>query len=72
MFEKSNEYAIVRHLAVRDYLRNHEEEVFAYGELKSKLAKLYPNDIQAYSEGKNVFIQNLEERALSWYEGICL
>jgi GrpB-like predicted nucleotidyltransferase (UPF0157 family) len=45
-----------RHLAFRDYLHDHPEEARAYGNLIEQLARRYPNDIQAYMDGKNVIL----------------
>jgi GrpB-like predicted nucleotidyltransferase (UPF0157 family) len=67
VFEKSNTYDIERHLAVRDYLRIHPEDAYEYGELKSKLAIMFPLDIEAYCDGKGNFVQELERKALEWY-----
>ncbi len=66
MFEKSNSNDIERHLAVRDYLRTHPEEAFEYGELKSRLATMFPDDIEAYCDGKDHFVKELERKALEW------
>ncbi|WP_113930944.1 GrpB family protein [Bacillus sp. P14.5] len=47
---------IERHLVLRDYLRAMKDEAEKYGRLKSELAAKYPNDIEAYIEGKmNLF-----------------
>ncbi len=59
----------VRHLAFRDYLRAHPEEAAAYGRLKTELARRHPTDIQAYMDGKDVFVKELEARALAWRNG---
>lgn len=67
IFQISNSKDIERHLAVRDYLRTHPEDVFEYGQLKSKLATLYPSDIEAYCDGKDAFVKELERKALKWY-----
>ena len=66
VFQYDNTNDIERHLAVRDYLRAHENEKIAYGKLKEHLAKEFPNDIEAYSNGKHEFVKNLEKRALEW------
>ncbi len=66
MFEKSNSNDIERHLAVRDYLRTHQEEAFEYGELKSRLATMFPDDIEDYCDGKDHFVKELERKALEW------
>ncbi|MGD6804058.1 GrpB family protein [Rossellomorea vietnamensis] len=57
---------IERHLLFRDYLRMRKNEAEKYGRLKSELAAKYPNDIEAYIEGKKDFVQELEMRALKW------
>ncbi|KEJ01993.1 GrpB family protein [Clostridium botulinum] len=66
VFEKSNSNDIERHLAVRDYLRTHPEEAFEYGELKSRLATMFLDDIEAYCDGKDHFVKELERKALEW------
>jgi GrpB-like predicted nucleotidyltransferase (UPF0157 family) len=55
-----------RHLAVRDYLRAHPEEVVAYAELKRRLVASTPGDRLAYIEGKEEYVAELERRALAW------
>ena len=67
IFEISNSRDIDRHLAVRDYLRAHPQDAFEYGQLKSKLAALYPFDNKAYCDGKDAFVKELERKALKWY-----
>ena len=48
--------ALNNHLALRDHLRSHPEDLVEYGRLKRELAARYPNDIDAYIEGKTSFI----------------
>lgn len=67
IFQYDNEYEIKRHLAVRDYLISHTEDMIEYGKLKERLAQQFPKDIEGYSDGKNDFVQNLERKALEWY-----
>lgn len=67
VFQCDNHAAIQRHLAFRDYLRTHPQAAKCYGELKTVLAQMYPNDIEAYMDGKNAFVKNLEQKALGWY-----
>ena len=55
-----------RHLAFRDYMRAHPENANAYGRLKEDLARKYPRDIEAYMDGKDAFVKEMENRALSW------
>lgn len=66
MFQFDNEMEINRHLAVRDYLRSHPEEAKQYGDLKAKLAEQHPEDWEAYMNGKDAFVQDLERKALLW------
>lgn len=67
IFEARNLKDITRHLAVRDYLQAHSQEAFEYGELKSKLATAHSSDIEAYCDGKDAFVKELERKALKWY-----
>ena len=55
-----------RHLAFRDYMIAHPAEAQEYGELKRKLAREHPDDITAYSDGKEPFIKEHEARAIAW------
>lgn len=68
IFQDGNQEDILRHLAVRDYLRTHAEEMKRYGELKETLAGQFPKDIEAYMDGKDAFVKELERKALLWYE----
>lgn len=58
---------IERHLAFRDYLRVHPEVCRQYGELKSQLAEVYPNDIEGYGDGKDDFVKSVEKDAIKWF-----
>ena len=55
-----------RHLAVRDYLRAHPDEVAAYAELKRSLVARALGDRLAYIEGKDDYVAALERRAVAW------
>jgi GrpB-like predicted nucleotidyltransferase (UPF0157 family) len=55
-----------RHLAVRDYLRAHPDEVGAYAELKRRLVGRAAGDRLAYITGKDSYVAALERRALAW------
>jgi GrpB-like predicted nucleotidyltransferase (UPF0157 family) len=52
-----------RHLLFRDYLRRHPEARDEYGALKSRLALEFPGDRQAYMDGKEPLILDLNRRA---------
>lgn len=58
---------IYRHLAVRDYLLEHPEEVTAYSDLKTKLAQSY-DETPEYRNAKRDYVVALEKRALEFYE----
>jgi GrpB-like predicted nucleotidyltransferase (UPF0157 family) len=51
--------ALVRHLALRDYLRTHPDTARAYAQLKRSLADRYRNDRTAYTEAKTTFIEQV-------------
>ena len=53
---------IVRHLAFRDYIIAHPEAAQEYSRLKRDLAAKHPNDIEAYMDGKDAFIQEIDRR----------
>ena len=55
-----------RHLAFRDYMVAHPEEAQAYSELKKKLAKAHPQNIDGYMDGKDAFIKEMDRRAALW------
>jgi GrpB-like predicted nucleotidyltransferase (UPF0157 family) len=57
---------IKRHLAFRDYMIAHPEVAQMYSELKLRLARKYPNDIEGYMDGKDSFIKKHESRAIAW------
>ncbi len=56
-----------RHLAFRDYLISHPPIAQLYGNLKRQLAERFPNDINAYMDGKDSFVKHYEAEALAWY-----
>jgi gluconate kinase len=56
-----------RHLAFRDYLRHQPVVAMAYGRLKAGLAAQHPQDLEAYTDGKDAFVKEQEQRALAWW-----
>lgn len=66
-FQYDNIQEIERHLAFRDYLRQNTKISKEYGELKCKLAQIYPTDIDAYCYGKDSFVKKIEKDALKWH-----
>jgi GrpB-like predicted nucleotidyltransferase (UPF0157 family) len=59
----------LRHLAVRDFLRAHDDEAAGYAELKRRVAGRHPQDRLAYIAGKASFVSDLEARAVRWARG---
>lgn len=57
---------IERHLAFRDYLIAHPEDAQKYSNLKCKLVIEYPTNIDGYMDGKNAFIQVIDQKAAQW------
>ncbi|MDO8270589.1 MAG: GrpB family protein [Gammaproteobacteria bacterium] len=57
---------VIRHIAFRDYMRAHPPIAVEYGELKERLARENPNDMEAYIDGKDSFVKEHERRALLW------
>ena len=55
----SDSKELQRHLAFRNYLRQHPERVSAYGAVKLKAAQLFPNDIDRYMEYKSSIIAEM-------------
>lgn len=47
---------IERHLAFRDNLREHPDDVKKYGNLKEELSQRFPNDIKSYINGKEQLV----------------
>ncbi|HWI09441.1 MAG TPA: GrpB family protein [Solirubrobacteraceae bacterium] len=58
-----------RHLAVRDFLRSHEDEAATYAALKRRLVARHPCDRLAYIAGKEDYIVALQARAVEWAGG---
>jgi GrpB-like predicted nucleotidyltransferase (UPF0157 family) len=56
----------LRHLAVRDFLRSHDDEAARYAALKRRVVERHPQDRLAYIEGKEDYVVGLEARAVAW------
>lgn len=54
------------YINMRDYLNTHENEALEYARLKETLAKQYPEDRIAYTNGKQIFIENILKKAQEW------
>ena len=68
LFDHTHQLDIDRHLAVRDYLRCHQEACDQYAEVKMKAAEKCHNDNDVYCDLKNDFVKELEKTALDWYQ----
>ena len=56
----------LRHVAVRDYLRGHPDEVVRYAAVKPEIGPLTPRIGSRTSRGRARIVEALEERALGW------
>jgi GrpB-like predicted nucleotidyltransferase (UPF0157 family) len=54
---------VKRHLAFRDYLIAHPETAQEYSDLKRKLAQQHPHSMDAYIDGKDAFIKEIDRLA---------
>lgn len=54
------------YLNMRDYLNAHEDRAKEYSELKERLAKEYPEDRAAYTNGKAALIEDILRCAEEW------
>lgn len=61
---------IDRHLDFRDYLIAHPDEAKAYESVKLELAQRYAEDVDSYTEGKNDFVTQANEKARAWKEAL--
>ena len=62
IFEEGNP-EIDRYLKFRDWMQNNPQDREIYSKLKQELAKQYPNDIIAYTIGKDEFITEIDKKA---------
>ena len=65
VFDAGDQENVIRHLALCDYLRSHEDARDEYAALKRSLARRFPYDIEGYCDGKDRFVRALEARALA-------
>lgn len=68
IFAEADRNNVVRHIAFRDYMRTHMEDRDKYSKLKKELAFKYPYDIESYCEGKDLFVKDMETKALALYK----
>lgn len=53
-------------LSIRNYLRANPMEAERYGALKKRIVDSGTHTLLAYSDEKNEYIKNLQQRAISW------
>ena len=53
-------------LVFRDYLRAHSEAARAYADIKRSLAVSSIDDIEAYRNGKDIFVEETTAKARAW------
>ena len=68
LFGRESRDEIRRHLAVPAYLRCHPDAAWDYAQLKRRLARCFPRDIDGYCDGKDAFVKALERAALDRWE----
>jgi len=66
MFERGCTH-IERHLAFRDFLRNHPQEVAQYSMLKAGIVAGGHTSWDDYGAAKDAYVEQAERRALDWY-----
>ncbi len=63
---KNNNPETIRHLLFKEFLIYHSNEKKEYENLKVRLAKRYPFNIDAYVEGKKKLIKTIDQKASAW------
>lgn len=63
---EAGSHEVARHLAFRDYMLAHPADAESYSELKRRLAAEHPQSFDAYMDGKDGFIKEIDRRAARW------
>ncbi len=63
---------IKRHILFRDYIVSHPEDGKRYSQLKQELAERFTYDIEGYTNGKDSFIKEIDEKAELWFQNSLL
>ena len=61
---------IERHIAFRDYMIAHPDAAREYDQLKTNLSRVFQWDIDGYCKGKESFVDEMEQKALLWYQSL--
>lgn len=54
------------HLDFKAYMMEHPQDAAAYGQLKLRLAKQFPESVLQYQEGKQSMLESLVQKAAIW------
>ena len=65
-FYQKDHSEIKQIIAIRDYLRNHGDEVKKYSKIKLSLFQKFPDDYKQYRKLKDKYMKDLKERAIFW------
>lgn len=65
-FYQNNHPEIFQMLAIRDYLRAHQNNADQYSEFKLSLFQKFPNDYTQYRKLKDEYMENLKNEAIIW------
>ena len=57
---------ITRHLKFRDFMIAHLKDAQEYSQLKERLAREYPENMDSYIDGKDAFIKKIDKKAKAW------
>ncbi|KXH70489.1 MAG: hypothetical protein AM326_04395, partial [Candidatus Thorarchaeota archaeon SMTZ-45] len=55
-----------RHIAFRDYLREHPAVANEYSNIKMHLVEMYSGNRERYIQGKDILVREILEKALQW------
>jgi GrpB-like predicted nucleotidyltransferase (UPF0157 family)/ribosomal protein S18 acetylase RimI-like enzyme len=58
-FYQTNNPEIEQHLLFLKHMNSNQVDALKYSELKEELTKKFPNDIDAYCNGKDLFVKNI-------------
>lgn len=67
---QSGNIGLELHLAFRDYMIAHPEDIKIYSELKMVLARRFQWDVDGYIAGKNLYMERMEKIAVDWYRSL--